>query len=223
MSTMAASSAGETRLLRRDAADNLRRILEAAAEVFAAQGLEATLADVAERAGVGVGTIYRRFSDKDALIAALVADQSARVIAVVDDAQHRSTGWESFCALVENLASLLISDLAIEELVLSEQMRPHIGELLNELGPRVTTIIRRAQKEGSLRKGVTFGDLPPLLVMLISASDLTSAAQPGAWRRYLEFLLSAMHADNPAPPPRTRALTAGEIESVGRTAVRRRR
>jgi AcrR family transcriptional regulator len=61
--------------LRRDAQANLDRVLAAAAEVFAAQGLDATLADVARHAGVGVGTVYRRFANKDDLIHDVYADR----------------------------------------------------------------------------------------------------------------------------------------------------
>ena len=211
------------RRLRRDAADNLARILSAAAEVFAAKGLDATLSDVAERAGVGVGTIYRRFRNKDALVTAMVAEKTAMVIAVADDAQDRATGWDSFAALVENLASLLISDRAIEELVLSEPMRPRIGETLARLEQPVTSIIRRAQREGSLRRGVTFSDLPPLLVMLISASDLISGVRQDAWRRYLLLLLEGLRADCHGSPLSVPALNATELEAAGRSAVRRRR
>src|SRR5215218_6134927 len=84
----ATSTAARERPLRRDAERNRRRILEAAAEVFAERGLAVTMDDIADHAGVGVGTVYRRFPNKDLLIDALLEDRLAELVAMAERAQE---------------------------------------------------------------------------------------------------------------------------------------
>ena len=81
---MQAQRASEERPLRRDAARNRERILAAAGEVFATRGLEVTLDDIAHHAGVGVGTVYRRFHDKEQLIDALFDDRMEAIVAALE-------------------------------------------------------------------------------------------------------------------------------------------
>jgi AcrR family transcriptional regulator len=81
------------RPLRRDAARNRERILEAAGEVFATRGLEVTLDDIAHHAGVGVGTVYRRFHDKEQLIDALFDDRMDAVLTVAEEALAADDPW----------------------------------------------------------------------------------------------------------------------------------
>lgn len=78
----AASQPPAQRPLRQDAQRNRQRVLDAAQQVFAEQELRASLDDVAERAGVGVGTVYRCFPDKEALVEALFEDRVGRIIDV---------------------------------------------------------------------------------------------------------------------------------------------
>jgi len=86
---------GGERPLRRDAERNRQRILLAAAEVFTQRGLEATLDDVARQAGVGVGTVYRRFPDKESLVAELFADRIDAMVAVAEQALAAPDPWQA--------------------------------------------------------------------------------------------------------------------------------
>ena len=90
----------EARPLRADAERNRAKILEAAADVFAGAGLEATLHDVAARAGVGVGTVYRRFPHKEALLGALFDDKLREVIEVVERACDEPDSWQALTGLL---------------------------------------------------------------------------------------------------------------------------
>jgi AcrR family transcriptional regulator len=87
-----AVSAGAERPLRRDAAENRQRLLDAAAQVFAEHGLDAGVEEIARVAGVGMGTLYRRFPSKDALIAALVRDVLDTLLTLADEACLRTDG-----------------------------------------------------------------------------------------------------------------------------------
>src|SRR5688500_1594373 len=94
------------RPLRADAERNRARILAAAAEVFAERGLDVSLDDIAAHAGVGVGTVYRRFPDKDALIDALFEDKIDRVVALADDALEIEDPWEGFTTFMRGMCRM---------------------------------------------------------------------------------------------------------------------
>src|ERR1700748_562262 len=94
------SATAADRPLRRDAEQNRQRLLDAAADVFAEHGLEASVEEIARAAGVGMGTLYRRFPTKDALISALVHDVLRTILKIAQEATERpdGTGLESFLA-----------------------------------------------------------------------------------------------------------------------------
>src|SRR5579875_2240178 len=106
------------RPLRRDAALNRRRILHAAAEVFTARGLGASLDDVARQAGVGVGTVYRRFPDKDTLIEALFEERLGAITGVAERALAEPDSWTALVTFLENASSLMAADRGLREILM---------------------------------------------------------------------------------------------------------
>src|SRR5512132_3777585 len=88
------------RPLRADARRNRERILKAAGAVFADRGIDAQMDDVARRAKVGVGTVYRHFPTKEALLEALVRNRFAEIAAIAEDALRHEDGWDGFCELI---------------------------------------------------------------------------------------------------------------------------
>src|ERR1044071_6962450 len=113
------STAAENKPLRKDAERNRRRILEAAAEVFGERGLGATLDAVAERAGVGVGTVYRRFPDKEALVDALFEERIGEIRAIAHEAAEIPDGWDALTTFMERALEMHCHDRALKELVFS--------------------------------------------------------------------------------------------------------
>ena len=212
-------SGSRRRPLRRDAAMNRDRILSAASEVFAVSGLEASLAAVAERAGVGIGTIYRRFPDKEALVVALLEQKIPAVGRAAEQAAGLTSGWDAFTALIENLAKLLIADRALEEILLSQ----HADRALALLRPVTTDVINRACTDGALRPDIAFNDVAPLLVMVIGAADFSAGANPDSWRRYLQVMLDGLRDRPGTGPLATAPLTDSELDRASRAAPRRRR
>src|ERR1700728_817854 len=95
------SERAPARTLRKDAERNRQRILEAAAEVFTDRGLEATLDDVARHAGVGVGTVYRRFPDKASLADALFDERIDALVAMAKHAQEQPDAWAGLVSFLE--------------------------------------------------------------------------------------------------------------------------
>jgi AcrR family transcriptional regulator len=198
-------------------------VLRAAGEVFAERGLDATLADIAERAGVGVGTIYRRFPDKEALIAALLETKLSSLREVIDEAAQKETGWDAFVSLLEELVRLVSADRALQEIMLSDYGAERAVHAVAILRPYASEIVDRAKREGALRADFKTNDLPPLLSMLISVTDYIGPGRPEAWRRYLQLLLDGL---GPGPrPPRLPepALSDAELDAATRTQRTRRR
>lgn len=197
MSTSERSPRETVRPQRRDAALNRGRIFVAARELFAEQGLEASLADIAERANVGLGTIYRNFKDKDDLVASLLDEKLAVIATIVDDVESLETGWRAFCALVERLIESFVADRSLEEIMLSEEGHRYAREALAHLAPGATRIMDRAKREDSLRHDIEFNDLPMILVMVKGSAQVGAPVDTEVWRRYLQIVLSglATHAE----------------------------
>jgi AcrR family transcriptional regulator len=211
------------RALRSDAAKNRERVLAAADAVFAIHGLDATLADIAEHAGVGVGTIYRRFPDKDSLVAALLDDKLAKVAAAVTEASDAATGWEAFSGQLLALSNLLLSDRALTEILLADLGQETSDRLRDAIKPSVSKAMKRAQAEGSLRPDLKYNDFPPLLIMATGPAAFVEAGNPSSQTRYLGILLDGLRARADQSRLPGRALTDAELEAAGRTASAQRR
>jgi AcrR family transcriptional regulator len=208
------SSRTATRPLRRDAAINRERIFLAARELFAEEGLDASLSDIAERANVGLGTIYRNFKDKEDLIASLVDEKYTFVGTIVAEVEGFATGWASFCALVERLIDSFVADRALEEIMLSEYGHRFASRALEQLAPGATRIMERAKHEHSLRDDIEFSDLPIILAMLVGSVDVTAPVDPRIWRRYLQLLLAGLAAHVEYRRFDTAPLTNAQLERL---------
>jgi TetR/AcrR family tetracycline transcriptional repressor len=184
------------------------RILDAAAEVFATQGLSATLADVAKQADVGVATVYRWFASKDDLLHRVYAarlaeaEEFARVAAAADDP------WTGVAAFLERTAVDIASDKGWHELLggthaeILGVSRTGLAELVEgaqrRIGEHIAVLVRRAKDAGQLRADFEPSDLMPLALSVQAAGDLH--------RRAVGFLLDGLRVarDCPStlPPPR---------------------
>ncbi|HEX4035462.1 MAG TPA: helix-turn-helix domain-containing protein [Solirubrobacteraceae bacterium] len=190
------------RPLRADAERNRRRVMDAARELFAQRGLEVTLNDIARHAGVGVGTVYRRFPDKDALIEALFEERVAEIVAIARGGLEASDPWEGFTGAITSILALQESDRALKELMLSsEERRERVNRIRALMAPIVAQLITRARDAGQLRADVVPQDFPLLQIMLGAVIDVEHDHAPGLWRRYLEMMLQGMRATPAAPAP----------------------
>ncbi|HTY96556.1 MAG TPA: helix-turn-helix domain-containing protein, partial [Solirubrobacteraceae bacterium] len=105
------------RPLRKDAERNRQRILDAAAELFTQRGLEVTLNDIAHHADVGVGTVYRRFPDKEQLIDALFEDRLLRFVGLAEECLADPDPWSGFVGFLERGFELQAGDKALKQLL----------------------------------------------------------------------------------------------------------
>ncbi len=210
-----ATAAGKPpRPLRRDAQENRRRLLEAAREVFAESGFEATMDDVAARAGVGVGTAYRRFANKEELIAALFQDRLDELEAVIDRALAEQDPWQGVVAYLEGSIALQSCDRGLKELVFSSQHhREFVEQARARLKPRVDELVERAHAAGRLRPGVGATDLVTVQLMLSTISESTANDPAPAWRRFLPLALDGFSPDRTDPLPGT-APTLEQLDAV---------
>ncbi|MGC2997801.1 TetR/AcrR family transcriptional regulator [Streptomyces sp. G35A] len=191
--------------LRADARRNRERILAAARAVFAERGIDAPMAAVARRAGVGVATLYRRFPTRDHLVRAAFARQMEFCGRVFAEAADDPDAWRGFQRLIETLCALQSEERGFPAaflLAFPDTAEEHARA--GEQGQRAfAALVRRAQAAGALRPDFHPSDL---LVVLLANCGLV-AALPGdgaASRRLVAYLLEAFRAE-PArgalPPP----------------------
>ena len=202
------------RPLRRDAERNRQRILHAAAEVFTQRGLDATLDDVARQAGVGIGTVYRRFPDKETLVAELFQDRIDAMVAVAEDACMAPDPWLALVSFLEYAAATLAGDLGLRQLMMfATYGRDRVAYAREQMRPVVARLVERAQAAGTLRPDFSATDVPLIAFLLASVAEYAGPVQPDIWRRYLALIVDGMRAsrDGVSELP-VAALTPEEIE-----------
>ena len=194
------TSPSPDRPLRRDAERNRRRILDAAGEAFAEDGLAVTLDEIAHRAGVGVGTVYRRFPDKEQLIDALFEARIGEVVEIGEAGLRNDDAWAGLVSFLEGAAALHASDRGLKEVTLSgAHGRERVARARELMFPLVSRLVARAQEQGTLRADAAPTDLPILLLMLGSLSDCMRDVDPDVWRRYLGILIDGLRAHRDEP------------------------
>ena len=213
------------RPLRRDAERNRQRILKAAAEAFNERGLEVSLDEIARYAGVGVGTVYRRFRTKEELVEALFMDRLDDVAAIADDAFEAAEPWDGLVSFMERMAELMAGDLGLRQMLMFAAYGRDLVAIARERNaPLVERLVQRAQAAGQLRADVRPTDVPFIVFMLTEATHLVNAANPDIWRRYLTLILDGMRPGREGVTPLpVAALLPEEMEKSMRQAAPRRR
>ncbi len=212
------------RPLRADAERNRRRILEAAAELFAERGLQVSLDDVAARAGVGVGTVYRRFADRDALVDAVFQSRVEELLAIRDQARANEDAWEGLKQLIEQAAEFHGRNRALKELMFSDPgKREWVEPVRDAMRAATEELIERAQKEGKLRDDFAAFDLPLAILALAAAIEFTEGTDEQSWRRLLTMFFDGMAQSRSAPSELdAEPLTADEVLEAMRRSGRPR-
>lgn len=192
------------RSLRADAARNRESLLAAAEEVFAERGVEASVADIARRAGVAKGTVFRHFASKDDLIASLVCEH----LVTLTDAAHRlSDADDPGAALLEFLT------------IAADQRRQHdltylqtysagdarVIAIRDAVHAGVETLVANARAAGAIRPDVTGTDVFLLMCAPVHVMDGLSDPPPDLWRRYLAIIFDGLRPEGatalPLPAP----------------------
>ncbi|WP_411093270.1 TetR/AcrR family transcriptional regulator [Streptomyces sp. 049-1] len=187
--------------LRADARHNRERLLEAAREVFAAQGVDAPMNAVARRAGVGVATLYRRFPTRSALVSAAFTEQLSVCAAAFEEALADPDPGHGLYTLLEQVCTTLVTDRGFDTVFMAgfPESLDHAEERACA-EERLSQLIERARAAGQLREDFDPADIP-LLLMAVNglAGQPPEVALPGA-RRLLTYLFQAFQAHPPSRP-----------------------
>lgn len=204
---------------RKDVVRNRALLLQAADRLIAERGLEVSFHDVAREAGVGIGTVYRHFADKDALLGALVEQRFDAVRAVLIEAERVEDAVDALRGTILRICELQFSDRATREAIVSDADR-HRAIVREQLLPILNRIVERARSSGRVRGDFSVTDLPMIFLLTGAISHHTGIVRPDLWRRYVDtlldgFVLQAADRTGTAVP----AATDAELDEI--TAGRR--
>jgi AcrR family transcriptional regulator len=188
------------RPLRKDAEANRSRLLRAAAELFAERGLQVTLNDIAHRAGVGVGTAYRRFANKEEVIDALFEQRLEQVATIGEHALAEPDPWRGLAGYLEQILRLQLTDRGLTGIINHPSLGQHrLTEANERIGPVLNRLVDRARQQGSLREGLAGTDIVFLQLALDAIMDATREMTPQLYRRYLAIILDGIRAEAAGP------------------------
>lgn len=182
---------GSTRPLRRDAAENRVRVLTAAAEVFDEHGLGAGLDDVARRAGVGVGTVYRRFSTREALLEALLVDLLATYATEAERALALLDG-EGLASYLRTVGEVQATSRGCALRLWSASAAPAVEAHRAQLREQMRQLLDQAVQHGACRDDVTVSDLVGILIGARGVREASARSADLDWRRHLELCLAGL-------------------------------
>ncbi|MGW5382085.1 TetR/AcrR family transcriptional regulator [Nocardia sp. NPDC003963] len=178
--------------LRRDAARNREKVLTAAAAVFTEQGLSGSLEEVARRAGVGIGTVYNHFPNRDALIDALLPARVAALDELAAASDAEPDPWRACSGFVSQLLDRMTADRGLLEAITGDHpAAEHLVEACHRSMAQLSRLLERARTAGVLRREVTDNDVVHLIWGL---SLLGEAAGPEAAVRCLTLAFDGLRA-----------------------------
>jgi AcrR family transcriptional regulator len=184
---------------RADKARNRARILAAASEAFAERGVEAQMDDVAARAGLGVGTLYRHFATKEALMAALMERKFEQILEVARRGIEREDGepFEVFADVMREGAEVAAADAAAQNALMRVGYVTWSDVVATQLELRAAmqVLMDRAQQAGTMRSDFVAADIS----MIMCGMSATMSVGEWDWHRYLELVLDGLRAGAQLP------------------------
>src|SRR3954465_13372856 len=190
----------EATTLRADAERNRRRILEAAAAAFSESGLDVGVAEIARRAGVGAGTLFRRFPTKEDLILAIIEDRTLELIPPSREALEEEDATAAirgfmFAGVEMHVRDQGFYDAVVKRLNQEERLR----ELREQMVEIAAELLERGQKAGVLREDLEPPDLPLMMCAAATAAAPLHGTLPGLWRRYVGLVLDGLKPEGATP------------------------
>jgi AcrR family transcriptional regulator len=205
----------DTPTLRRDAARNRSKILNAARAAFDEYGVDVGVEVIAQRAGVGVGTLYRRFPTKELLIEAVVAEVLDSVLSAAESALEHESPADGFSEFLRAVGWLQFEHAGC----LTRLWNNSTSDVRDQIEAAIRALLVRAQQAGAVRTDLVYEDVVVLFWSLRGVIEATSAVSPEAWLRHLELLMTSLAPDGRIlqHPP----LTAGQVaEAKAAVALR---
>ena len=214
--------AGEQKGQRSHARRNHELLVAAAQDVFSERGVEASLEEIARRAGVGIGTLYRHFATREALVEAIFERRIGEIVAVTEAAAAEPDPWLAFVGLLEHTVELQAGDRVLKDVLM--RYPPVAGRLASareEMRRLCEQVIERARTHGGLREDFTFADVAVLSWSFTPLIDATAEVAPNAWRRHLHVFLDGLRVQ--AATPQTEPPLTDEQLHAAMQALRRQR
>jgi AcrR family transcriptional regulator len=213
--------------LRRDAERNRLRLLEAARELFGERGCHAPFEEIARRAGVGIGTLYRRFATREALIDALFEEKALEYRRASEEALAADDSWEGFAGFVERICEMQAEDRGFADVLTAtfpSGAAPGVAAATKAARRNAEKLIARARREGTLRPDFSHQDFAWILIANGAYLQATREVAPDAWRRYVTLILDAARtpagSELPAPPsPKQLERALGAVAGARSTAA----
>ena len=201
--------------LRADAERNRQRLLAAAKDLFATRGLDVTLDDVARHAGVGTGTAYRRFPNKDALIDALMVDSIGEVAAIARECLEEPDPWVALTSYFDRALALQAADRGLKEVLFSSgRGRERSVQARRQIAPVVTRLVKRAVEAGAVRSDFSTSDVPIINFMINTLVDFGRDVEPDLYKRYLAIVLDGLRPRDDLEPLPVDALNLRDFQEA---------
>lgn len=185
---------------RSDSVRNRERLLTAAREVFAEKGHDATLDEIARHAGLGVGTAYRHFPNKQAIAAGFLTEATERIAIDARDAMAIDDPWDALVNFFEVTAARQATDRSLYESLTGLGDRAEQQRIWPEIIASVTELFTRAHDAGAIRKDAAPQDIAAIFNLLGPAFEMSRTSE-GLWHRYLALILDGLRATERPPLP----------------------
>jgi AcrR family transcriptional regulator len=187
--------------LRADAERNRQRLMAAAKDLFRTRGLDVTLDDIARHAGVGTGTAYRRFPNKDALIDALMVDRIGEMADIARECLDEPDPWLGLSGFFHRALALQAADRGLKEVLFSSgRGRERSDQARQQIAPVVGRLVARAVQAGAVRSDMSTTDAALINFMLNTVVDFGRDVEPDLYKRYLAIVLDGLRPRDDLEP-----------------------
>ncbi len=188
--------------LRADAARNKRAVLDAARALFAMRGLEVGMEEIAEQAGVGVGTVYRHYPSKAQLADAVFEEILDEVAAIAAEALAEPDAWQGFASFLLRVSARSAANRGLRGVLRTRARESeHLSAAWSRAADGIERLLLRAQAEGAIRADVGLADIRALLRGAGEVAEMAAAGAPELLQRHVHLLLDGLRRDAATPMP----------------------
>lgn len=184
-----------TRPLRKDSARKREQIIDSARELFGQRGLEVGLNEIAAHAGVGVGTVYRHFPDKEQLLDVLYKQRLSEVVALAEHALTENDSWHALTEFLDGWVRLHLEDRSLTRIFMDPGLgQQRVDASRDQIAPLTTAIAERARADGHTRDDFQGTDVFFIQLALVGLLDRSHAQAHNIYQRYLAMMLEGVSA-----------------------------
>jgi len=196
----------EVRPRRSDAVRTRKLLMAAASQTFAERGVEVSISEIAERAGIGKGTVFRHFPTKEDLLAAIVGENMRYLVATGERLAEAEDATDALREFVSAAVELQVKDRAFCQIAHgAARDHPDVRRCQEMLDAVIETLTERARRRGTIRQEITGQDIVLLMSGIYQTASPLLPTQPDLWRRYLQLAFDGMQAFSapklPGPAP----------------------